>query len=67
MADSKHTPTKPAYDELVNALSGCQKILAVLIDPANKSSGINNMVAWASCVAAERRAHNLLQRVEPKP
>lgn len=43
-------------DELLTAVTQCQKILAMLIDPANKGSGITNIAAWTFCVAAEEKA-----------
>lgn len=49
---------------LLNALDGCQKILASLIDPANKGSGIDNMCAWAACVAAEARARAAIAKAK---
>ena len=45
---------------LTGALMQCQKILAVLVNPENKGSGINNMLVWANCVAAEARARSAL-------
>ena len=47
--------------ELEAALKQCQRTLEILIDPKNKGSGIDNMAAWASCVASEARARKALE------
>lgn len=47
-------------ERLRSALKQCQRTLAILIDPQNKGSGIDNMAAWASCVASESRARAAL-------
>ncbi|MCO4316309.1 hypothetical protein M8997_003865 [Phyllobacterium sp. 21LDTY02-6] len=55
--------TATGSDDLITALRQCQSILAVLIDPKHKGSGISNMVAWSNCVAAEAKARTALARV----
>ena len=57
------TPSDKTTEELRSALAQCQRTLAILIDPANKGSGIDNMAAWASCVAAEAKARDALAKV----
>lgn len=51
-----------SHYELVEALEDCQNTLAHLIDPNQKGSGIDNMVAWARCVEAEKKARNSLSK-----
>jgi hypothetical protein len=53
-----------AHHDLVEALHQCQRTLAILIDPANKGSGIDNMAAWASCVATEANARAALAKAK---
>ncbi len=48
--------------KLTEATTRCQKILAILIDPENKGSGIDNMVAWTNCVSAEKAARAALTK-----
>jgi len=48
--------------QLREALENCQNILAYLIDPQNKGSGIDHMGAWARCVEAEKSARTALSR-----
>ena len=53
-----------AAPELLEALEQCQRTLAILIDPANKGSGIDNMAAWASCVATENLARSAIAKAK---
>lgn len=51
-----------AAPDMYAALTECQQILAILVDPANKGGGITNMAAWENCVLAEVHARAALRK-----
>jgi hypothetical protein len=46
---------------ITGAADQAKRTLQILIDPVNKGSGIDNMAAWASCVATEARLRKALE------
>ncbi len=50
-----------AAPTMAEALDGCQKALALLLDAEAVKAGVSNMTVWAQCTEAEAKARSALR------
>ena len=51
-------------ESTLEALERCQRVLAMLLKPADKDSTFHTATAWAQCFEAEVKARKALERTE---